>query len=159
MADDPKDETGDFYRRIGLALSPYQLIEEQLKLYIEVAHFEILRLVADRIPFRCSRDDYENAALEWLIKMFKRHCDNDDLVKRLKAALKKRNYVAHNVVGRYMQHGKKDPTIAQSILADLEAIKEEGWDLVEQLNKEFDKLKATSSAWPRSHRRHLHRPR
>jgi hypothetical protein len=138
------DEQRDFLRQIGEALSPYQLIEEMLKEYVEVAHFKIQRLLAGRVPFRYSSNDYENAALEWLIKMFKRHCDNDKLIERLKNALKKRNYVAHNAIGPYMKH--RDDDDPAKLFSNLKGIEEEGWALVEELWNEVNKVNATSSA-------------
>ena len=90
--------------------------------------------------------EFENAPLERLITMFGRHSDNDDLIKRLRAALKKRNYVAHNVIGRYMEHRDQNPAMAQSILDDLKKIEDDGYDLVEEVQIEFKKLTSSLKA-------------
>jgi hypothetical protein len=127
-----------FLRQIGEALAPYQLIEELLKLYIEATHLKIQKTLIGKIPFRYPHSEYENAPLERLITMFSRHSDNEDLIKRLRSALKKRNYVAHTVVGHYMGHRKKDPTMTRSsILEDLTKIKGDGSDLVAELGNEL----------------------
>jgi hypothetical protein len=142
---DPSEQSSQmdvFLRRIGEALSPYQLIEEYLKFYIERAHIRIELLLLGRLPFRYPRSDYENAPLERLITMFSRHSDNDHLIKRLRAAVKKRNYVAHKVTGHYIEHRSKNPKVAQSILEDLKKIENAGYDLVEELQNELRKLKS-----------------
>jgi hypothetical protein len=141
---DPKEQSSQmhiFLRRIGEALSPYQLIEEYLKFYIESAHRRIALILRGRIPFRYPRKEYENAPLERLITMFSRHSDNEDLIKRLRDALTKRNYVAHNAINHYMEH-HKDPAMAQSILDDLKKIENDGYDLVAQMHNELKKLRA-----------------
>jgi hypothetical protein len=148
MADDPNEEErfserDEFTRCIGMALSPYQLIEEYLKFYIEVAHLKIQRLTLGRIPFRFPRNEYENAPMERLITMFARHCDNDDLIERLRVALKNRNFVAHKAIAHYMEHRHDDPG---KLFQDIHGIEEQGYDLVEELQKELEKLKATSTA-------------
>jgi hypothetical protein len=147
MADDPNDEErrfserDDFLHRIGLALSPYQLIEEILKIYIEVAHLKIQQRVG-KIPFRYPRHEYENAPLEHLIRMFKRYCDNDDFINRLQRAKNDRNYVAHKAITHYMEHHHDDDSA--KMYWELTRIEEQGYDLAEQLQKELAKLKATA---------------
>jgi hypothetical protein len=135
----PKEQMDIFLRQIGEALSPYQLIEESLKFYIEAVHWRIEHILRGRIPFRYPPKEYENAPLEHLIKMFRRHSDNEDLIERLKDALKKRNYIAHNAINHYME----DPTMAESISDDLKKIKDDGYDLIEELRKELKKLRSS----------------
>jgi hypothetical protein len=140
---DPSDQHSYlvFLRQLGEALVPYQLIEELLKLYIEATHAKIQKTLIGKIPFRYPRSQYENAPLKHLIRMFSRHFDNDDLVKRLESAREKRNYVAHAVVGHYMGHRRKDSTMTRSsILKDLTKIKDEGQDLVTELGNELTAL-------------------
>jgi hypothetical protein len=140
---DPDEQIDVFLRQIGKALAPYQLIEEYLKFYIERTHLEIQMTLLDRIPFRYPRSEYENAPLERLITMFSRHSDKEDLIKRLRGALKKRNYVAHSAVSHYMEHREKNPAVAQSISEALEKIKDEGYDLVEELQDAFKELRSS----------------
>jgi hypothetical protein len=139
---DPDEQRDIFLKRIGEALSPYQLIEEYLKVYIEAAHSVIELILMGRIPFRHHRSEYENAPLERLITMFSRHCDNEDLIKRLRAAVKKRNYVAHNVIGHYMKRRDTNPKRAHSISGDLKKIEDVGYHLVEELRNELSKLQS-----------------
>jgi hypothetical protein len=138
----PNEQINTFLKRIGEALSPYQLIEEYLKFYIEAAHVSIELILNGRIPFRYSRSEYENAPLERLITMFSRHSANEDLIRRLRAAVKNRNYVAHNVIGHYMKRRDKNPKRAHSISGDLKKIEDVGYGLVEELRSELSKLQS-----------------
>jgi hypothetical protein len=145
MDDDPNDkepysDRDDFILRVGMALSPYQLIEEYLKFFIEVAHAKIQRLLLGRVPFRFPQKEYENAPLERLITMFARHCDNENLIARLRAAQKDRNYVAHKAIGHYMDHRDDDDSV--KMFWELKSIEAQGYNLVEELQKELEKLKA-----------------
>ena len=133
-------ERDDFIWRVGKALSPYQLIEEYLKFFIEVAHMKIQLLLVGRIPFRFPRKEYENAPLERLITMFARHCENNDLIDRLRAAQHDRNYVAHKAIGHYMQH--RDDDDSAKLHWGLKRIEEQGYNLVQLLEKELANLKA-----------------
>ena len=62
-----------FFRRVGEALSPYQLLEAFLKIYIQRAHLRIERFLVGKVPFHYPASEYENAPLERLITMFQRH--------------------------------------------------------------------------------------
>jgi hypothetical protein len=129
-----------FFRRVGEALSPYQLIEAFLKIYIGRAHLRIQRLVLGKVPFNYPPEEYESAPLERLITMFRRHSDNELLVDRLRDAAKSRNYIAHRVIEDYMDHREKKPRVASRISRDLKKLEDTGYDLVEELEKELRKL-------------------
>lgn len=129
-----------FFRRVGEALSPYQLLEAFLKIYIGRAHLKIERLVLGKVPFHYPPSEYENAPLEWLIKMFNRHSDNKSLVKRLRKGMDARNYVAHKAIEEYMTHHTKDPKRAVKISRELMKLQKDGYDLVEAVQKELNKL-------------------
>jgi uncharacterized protein YdiU (UPF0061 family) len=85
-------------------------------------------------PVSYARKEYENRATT-----FGRHSDNEGLIKRLRPALKDRSYIAHNAIGHY--HREKNPETAQNILEKLQKIEDDGYDLVEELNKELRKLR------------------
>ena len=129
-----------FFRRLGEALSPYQLIESFLKLYIARAHMKIERLLAGRVPFHYSDSEYENAPLERLVTLFQRYSNNKALVKRLREATKTRNYIAHRVIGDYMEHHERDPKTAQRISRELKKIEEDGYALFEEVHDEMRKV-------------------
>jgi hypothetical protein len=130
-----------FLRRVGEALASYQLVEAVLKLYIEGVHLRIRRLVLGKVPFNYSPSEYENAPLEWLVKMFQRHSANKQLIERLRKAVKTRNYIAHRVVEDYMHHREGRPRIAARISRELKKLEDEGQGLAEELLKELTALR------------------
>jgi hypothetical protein len=129
-----------FFRRIGEALSPYQLLEAFLKIYIARAHLRIERLLVGKMPFHYPPAEYENAPLERLISMFQRHSDNKPLIERLRRATKARNYIAHRVIEDYMEHHKTRPRVACRISRDLKKLEDDGYELVEQVQTELRKI-------------------
>jgi hypothetical protein len=96
-----------FFRRVGQALAPYQLLEAFLKIYIGRAHLRIKGILDGKVPFHYPTSEYENAPLERLVTMFQRHSNNKALIKRLRAATKTRNYIAHGVIEHYMEHHER----------------------------------------------------
>lgn len=128
------------FRRVGEALSPYQLLEAFLKIYIQRAHLRIERFLVGKVPFHYPASEYENAPLERLITMFQRHSDNKPLIHRLREATKTRNYIAHKVIEDYMEHHQARPQVARRISGKLNKLKKDGYDLVEELQKEVRKL-------------------
>ncbi len=126
-----------FFRRVGQALAPYQLLETFLKIYIGRAHLRIEKILAGKIPFHYPHSEYENAPLERLVTMFQRHSNNKALIKRLRDATKTRNYIAHSVIERYMDHHERNPKLASKISRELTKLQNDGYDLVEALQKEL----------------------
>ena len=125
-----------FFRRVGEALAPYQLVEALLKIYVARAHLKIRRILAGSVPFNFASSEYENAPLEQLIRLFQRHSNNKPLITRLQAAKKKRNYIAHKIIEDYMDHHEENAKIARGISRKLKKIQNDGYDLVEDLLKE-----------------------
>ena len=87
-----------FLKRVGEALSPYQLVEASLKIYVARAHMRIEKLIRDKIPFNYPITEFENAPLERLISLFQRYSNNKALITRLRKAATDRNYIAHRVI-------------------------------------------------------------
>ena len=85
----------DFYLQIAYALSGCQLVEQALKLYLadalELAH----KCIGNRMTFKFSGDDYQDASLEGLIKAFRKLSSNEQLVRDLEAFKKERNFLSH----------------------------------------------------------------
>jgi hypothetical protein len=130
-----------FFRRVGEALAPYQLVEALLKIYVERAHMKIERILERRVPFHYPATEYENAPLDRLITLFQRYSDNKQLVVRLRGATKTRNYIAHRSIEEYMGHHLKNPKQATSISGKLKKAEADGYDLVEDFFKELRTLK------------------
>jgi predicted ATP-dependent Lon-type protease len=112
-------------------------LEAFLKLYVQRAHLKIQLILVGKVPFDYPSSEYENAPLEHLISLFQRHSNNKALVKRLREARNTRNYIAHKIIEDYMDHREKNPKIASGISRKLKRIENDGYDLVEELQKEF----------------------
>jgi len=79
-------------------LAGYQLLEEQLKIYLEI-HFDLTRaILASRLYFDFKRDDYQDAALGRLVHIFSKLCANKDLVLGLRSVVKSRDHIAHQAL-------------------------------------------------------------
>jgi hypothetical protein len=87
-----------FYLKVAHALTGCQLVEQQLKLYISQALELAQKCVGSRMPFKFSGEDYENSALETLIKTFKKLSNNEQLVRDLLAFKEERNYLSHRAI-------------------------------------------------------------
>jgi hypothetical protein len=94
-------------------------------------------ILKKQIPFHYPRTEYENAPLQRLITMFQRHTDNKALVARLREGMKSRDYIAHRVIEDYMAHHEKDPRVARRISRELKKLEDEGYDLIEEFEKEM----------------------
>lgn len=87
-----------FYLKVAHALSGCQLVEQQLKLYISESLELAKKCIGDRMPFKYSVDDYENSALETLIKTFKKLSNNEQLARDLTAFKDDRNFLSHRAI-------------------------------------------------------------
>ena len=88
----------NFYLKIAHALTGCQLVEQQLKLYISQALELAKKYIGDKMPFKYSGDDYEDSALETLIKTFKKLSDNAQLSAALSAFKDERNFLSHKAI-------------------------------------------------------------
>lgn len=87
-----------FYLKVAYALSGCQMVEQQLKLYISESLELAKKCIDDRMPFKYSGDDYENSALEALIKAFKKLSNNEQLGRDLTAFKDERNFLSHRAI-------------------------------------------------------------
>ena len=108
MHDEPHLRFGTDVNR---ALVAYQLIEENLKLYINFS-FQLIRIkLSPSIPFKFEGAEFDNAPLERLLHVFSRLTDNELLVARLNKLKSDRNFVAHYALVDYLK-GIGDPAQA-----------------------------------------------
>jgi hypothetical protein len=84
-----------FYVKIASALASCQMVELELKVYISDAFAFATKSIDGRMPFKFSGEDYIDAPLERLIEAFRKLSDNDELIKRLNAFKKERNFLTH----------------------------------------------------------------
>jgi len=83
---------------VAHSLGACQLLELEIKLYIERA-FEVVRKRTEGVvPFRFAGEDYEDSSLERLISVFRKLSNNAELIGRLDRFRKDRNFVAHRAV-------------------------------------------------------------
>lgn len=85
----------DFYLEIARALAGCQLVEQQLKLYISESLDFAKKCIDGRMPFKFSGSDYQDSALESLIKTFKKLSDNRELAQSLDSFKNERNFLSH----------------------------------------------------------------
>lgn len=84
-----------FYQSVTWALMGCQQVEQELKLYITEALDLVRKRLGDRLPFKMSGTDYEDASLERLIEAFSKLTNNQQLVKDLRKLKVERNYLSH----------------------------------------------------------------
>jgi hypothetical protein len=122
------------------ALAGFQLIEEELKNYLEM-HFECVRLIlGGRLHFDFSRRDYQDAALGRLINVFSKVCPNKELVTDLRAVVKHRDHVAHQALLRL--YSDKPPSDAEylPLLSELNEVVQLVSRLLQRIVDEMAKL-------------------
>ena len=135
-----KDLSQEFGAGVSHALTVFQLIEESLKLYITF-RFKLIRIRLDpSIPFEFNGRDYENAALETLIKMFAKLSTNQSLIESLNKITGNRNYVAHQALVRYL-HGSEDGTHHDEQSKKIADISVEAWKCLALLQQDHAALR------------------
>jgi hypothetical protein len=121
------------------ALGGYQIIEEQLKVYIGL-HFDKTRaLLNERLHFGFSSDDYRDAALGRLIQVFSKLCNNQPLIAELGTVKARRNHVAHKAFLILYRDGVPSAeysTLLDELQSDVEKISE----LISKIGKEINAL-------------------
>jgi hypothetical protein len=119
MDTDSRSREKNFQHVTSLALGGYQLIEALLKTYLR-NYFAIAkyRLGAD-LHFGFSGDDYDQAALGTLLKVFSKTCADRELVKDLQAEVKHRDHVAHQALLVLYRHQPCSPEELQAQIDEL----------------------------------------
>ena len=90
------------------ALAGYQLLEEQLKEYLDMYYGIIRTLLNGRVFFDFSRDDINKAPLGRLLHLFSKTCANKELIARVRALVGHRDEMAHQAFLCLYQPGTKD---------------------------------------------------
>lgn len=85
-----------FYRESAVhALAGFQLIEEALKSYIGFYHETVRQCLPEKLTYRYSRQDVQEAALGKLVSVFGKVSSNDKLISELRTLVKTRDELAH----------------------------------------------------------------
>jgi len=77
------------------AFSDMQFVEEALRMYLMRVYALIRKRLKNEVGFSYKYNDVEKDSLGRLVGKFQRHCDNADLVGKLKALPNERNFLAH----------------------------------------------------------------
>jgi hypothetical protein len=129
-----------FLLKVGQALSSCQLVEEALKMYISDCFLKIQVLTMGHVPFKFTGADYEDAALEKLIQVFRKLSDNTSLAERLSKFRIERNYLAHKAIARYPRRQSEALANKVEIFARLTKLQGEGDYLWKTIMKEADRI-------------------
>ena len=76
-------------------MAGFQLIEEALKSYIGYYHETVRQFLPEKLSYRYSRQDVQDAALGKLVNVFAKVSSNDKLVSELRTLVKTRDDLAH----------------------------------------------------------------
>ena len=131
-----------FLRSVAKALGVCQIVEEILKIYISTSFCRIKDALNGRIPFRFSGTDYDQAAMDKLLQVFRRLSDHDALVKRLTAFKKQRDFVAHRAIMEYAKHGPRSAKDHREMSKRLDEVEREGNVLLQELIVELRRIQA-----------------
>jgi hypothetical protein len=132
----------DFYLKVAFALSGCQLIEQELKLYISEALELAKKCIGNRLTFRMSGADYEDASLERLIDAFRKFTENDNLVKDLYAFKRERNFLSHQGISHCLDpDGELFETTAAEFEERLSKIEAEAVRLRHEIREEGFKFR------------------
>lgn len=91
-------DTKRFLEEVALTLGACQLVELELKLYIERALVVIEKQIKGLVPFKMKGEDYDDTPLGGLINIFKKLSNNPELVIELNKFKADRDFVAHKVI-------------------------------------------------------------
>lgn len=134
-----QDLSQEFGAGVSHALTVFQIIEESLKLYIKFS-FKLVRVRLDpSIPFGFNGKDYENAALETLIKVFSRLSSNTALIESLNKITSNRNYIAHQALVKYL-HGPGNGAHHEEQSKKITDISVEAWKCLALLQQDLAAL-------------------
>lgn len=115
-----------FYVQIAAALASCQMVELELKQYITDAFALATKSIQGKMPFKFSGDDYIDSPLERLIEGFKKLSDNDELVTRLNAFKKERNFLTHRGIAHCIDYdGELSVNDAATYQERLKSLQEE----------------------------------
>lgn len=128
-----------YLEKVASSLEGCQLLELELKLYLDKAFEVIRRSVKGVIAFRHTGKDCENHSLERLISEFRKVSSNDELIFNLVKFKDERNFLAHRaIINCSDQEGVFDDSNAD--YPRLEAIHREADRLCAAVYEEYTKF-------------------
>lgn len=131
-----------FFLEVGRLLGGCQLVEQQLKLYLQ----EALSLAKDRgeqMPFKVSGSDFTEWPLGRLIKHFDKLSGNDALVAQLQLFKDDRNELVHTSVARCLDpDGELSEPEQTEVRSRAMCVAAESKRLVAAIHGEINKIRA-----------------
>jgi len=122
------------YLRVAEGLAGCQRIEFELKSYLGAAMELAKKCIGQTMPFHTSAKEFENCALERLIKNFKNYTNDADLVSALNNFKDERNYLAHQALtGLENPDGELDDQVVDSLHERVNRIESEAKRLAESV--------------------------
>ncbi len=130
-----------FNSQYAYSMGACQLLEHQLKLYITEALLLAKQCIGHRMSFNMKGEDYSDASLERLIKIFKQLSNDSKLVADLEKFRERRNYLSHKAIVECLDlnDGEVSSNVIQ-VLPELADIKDDARKLVMRIHKEFVKI-------------------
>jgi len=132
----------EFYLKVSHALSGFQLVEQELKLYITEALQLAAKCIDGRLPFKMKGNDFADSSLERLIQTFKKLSDDEKLVKELNRFKDERNFLSHKGITHCLDYEDElFYSTAKEMQKRLSAIKVEAQRLRTAIHLEANKFR------------------
>jgi len=123
----------------------FQMLEESLKIRIGL-FYEINETLK---PAAFDANKLMNTPLKHLIKMYEKASGDGELVKKMKSAVRWRNFCAHNAYLHWLYSRTKNSPFTSHSVADLRQVKEFSLFLVQRVGNEIKSLRAQTSGAPK----------
>ena len=141
-----KRQQARYASKVGNALSACQVVEEGLKLYLDLVFLRIQKEVHGTIPFHFKGEDYRSASMEKLLHVFRRLTDNRDLLERLESFKAERNYLAHRAVAEYFERHEAEPKKHAAMMKRLQKLEDTGYGLWIEISSELRRIRGEKEA-------------
>lgn len=131
--------TKKFIKHYMTVITTFQLIELNLKRYISFCFFIIKNENKSIIKFSFDEKDVERNNLTELIEKFSKFSHNSNLVKKIKAIVKDRNYISHEAL-LFHQNFNSAYKIGPNYMVNILRIKAEALDCLDQVLEEVQDI-------------------
>lgn len=134
MSSNPEVE---FLHQVAQAMAGCQELELRLKRHIYESYAHVRKVLKGEMPFKFGLDskEVEKKSLGQLIETFAKLTDNDILVKKLRAFVEERNFIAHKAITGCIIDGEHFcQTRAGDLQQRLEKIQKEVWTLANEVD-------------------------
>lgn len=130
----------EYFDKVTMVLMDFQYIELALASYIISANKKIKEKMKDTIPFKYGPNDIQKDSLGKLVDKFSKINNNEELIKKLKNLIPRRNEVAHKSLV-FPSEEKNDNIFKAILTSDLNRLHKELKEVFSVLLDEFKRLK------------------